>query len=176
MWRRMPTWQYHPAMKLILAIAASLMLLACAGTSSKFTPPPAQQTTPIAKSWTVTLSGSNPPGWSFTPVSLNMSALPVGTCMTDFQNNGVAGLPATFGSCSYVNNRPIEVEDLFFATGTAQLYAGETVYFWVQYSDGTNTGTFSGQGAFQNNVLSTTLTCVSYNGSPCTWQLQLTAE
>jgi len=163
-------------MKNILAMIPLLVLTACAGSSSKFTPPPAQQTTPIAKSWTVTLSGVTPNNWVFSPVVLDMASLPVGTCMTDFENNGVTGLPSTFGSCSFVNNRPIEVEDLFFATGTAQLYAGEITYFWMQYSDGVNTAVFSGQGVFQNNALSGTLNCRSYNGVPCSWGLQLTAE
>lgn len=118
------------------------------------------------------------PGWTFSPVTISMSSLPTATCMADFQGKGLSGLPANLGSCGYANSLPVAtgIQDVFFATDTAQLYAGESIYYWVQYASGSNTAMLSGQGSFNGSSVGGTLNCVTVDGAACSWHINISAQ
>lgn len=156
----------------------SVILAGCG--VSKPTQPPPPKTTPIAKTWTVTLSGANPPGWTFTPQIIAASSLPTGPCLGEFNGWSVPNLPASFGSCSSANaigsTDASWTQDIVLGTTTAQLYAGETTWFAVQYGDGTHSAILAGHSAFDGSNISGQADCVSFDGGSCSWHVNFSAH
>jgi hypothetical protein len=191
--------------KLAIAMLSSLMLCSCNAVKQATTapqPPPI----PIVEDWAITVanSSSGPTGWTFMPQTVRTQTIPVGPCMTDFNNlvpPSSMPLPTGFGSCAFVTDIPLPqgqsnwLQTVVLGTTTAQLYSGEAVSYVLMdnSADGSTSVVLGGNGIFTSTTTvangTTTFTysmtgqlnCLSLNNSTtdavCTaWHTTFTAS
>jgi hypothetical protein len=171
-------------------VVALLILCGCdGGKQTSFTPQP-ESFIPVPGKYKVTIanSPSAPSGWTFVAQSMNLGAIAINPCTTNFNTlMAPATLQTSLNGCAQETDIPRPagqanwIQTLIIGTPTTQLFSGETVYYALRASsaDGSSGGTFSGTGTFTSTTTASgtttsfsyqingPLNCVSFNGGSC---------